>query len=46
MTDIYGCICRKCGNWHNNVNGDGICLECRYKKDIKKVKLKSENKFL
>lgn len=36
LTDIYGCVCRKCGKWHNNVNGNGICLECRYGDVIKR----------
>ena len=41
MPEIYGCKCRKCGVWHNNVHGDGVCLNCYYG-DTAKLKIKKE----
>ena len=48
LPDIYGCKCKICGEWHNNVHGDDICLKCKYGDAIERRKklLESSKEFL
>lgn len=41
LNDGYSCKCRKCGDPHNNVNGNGYCKKCMILKRMfsgKKIK--------
>ena len=28
LTDGVSCVCKKCGEYHNNVNDNGYCKKC------------------
>lgn len=40
LTDLYGCVCRKCGKYKTHIK-EGICFVCREK--IRNGKLLLDN---
>lgn len=42
MLDAYSCKCRRCGDFHNNERGDGVCSQCRYGKVVGRIKREVE----